>query len=78
MGTQARHCKIGPGFRGRSMATNPLKAIRFSPEDRALLYKLAEREQLKTTDIIRRALHFYAENSVPTRMRKTRKVKSKP
>ncbi len=60
------------------MAANPLYCLRFSPEDRALLDKLAERERLKSTDILRRALHFYAEHFEALKVLKTpRKAKAK-
>lgn len=44
-----------------SMAESKNTAIRFPPEDLALVEKLAEVEQRSVSDIVRRAVRAYAE-----------------
>lgn len=56
------------------MPANPLFAVRLSPEDRALLERLALRERLPLGTVLRRALYFYAENVETAQVRKLRKV----
>ncbi len=52
---------------------NPLFVIRLSPEDRALLDTLAEREAMSVPDMFRKCLKWYAANVTPAKVRKPRK-----
>ena len=55
------------------MPANPLFAVRLSPEDRALLEKLAVRERLPLGTVLRRALYFYAENVQPAQVKPSKR-----
>jgi hypothetical protein len=51
------------------MPANPLFALRLAPEDRALLESLAAREKLPLGTVLRRALHWYANNVQPAQVK---------
>ena len=57
------------------MPANPLFALRLSKEDRAVLERLAAREKLPLGTVLRRALHWYADNVQPAQV-KPRKAKA--
>ena len=58
------------------MAPNPLFCIRLTPDERALLDALAEREHLSAADMFRKCLRWFAENIEPAKV-KAKKARAK-